>query len=137
MSDDTLRELEESIAALANGTKNPREAVREARPQPPQRPRLAAPTMKLPEGLAREAAIIVFEFWEQQSGRTPVSWDALPTRYQMMWVEITRVVLEMTVTVQLTDIHRFFEQSNGDMGHAFAAALRRYAGEILNTRVTP
>lgn len=93
--------------------------------------------MKLPDGLAREAAIIVFEFWEQNGDRPPIAWDQLPSRFQVMWIEIMRVVLEMTISIQMTDAHRFFEQSNGDMGHAFAAALRRYAGEIMNTRINP
>lgn len=93
--------------------------------------------MRLPEELIREAAIIVFEFWQQHSPQPPLSWDKLPSRYQVMWLEITRVILEMTVSVQLTDVHRYFEQSNGDMGAAFASALRRYAAEILNTRINP
>ena len=93
--------------------------------------------MKLPDGLAVEAAIIIFEFWEANSNTKPIRWEELPTRFQRMWIEITRVVLEMGLAVTMTDIHRYFEASNGDMGAAFAKALRRYAAEILETDITP
>jgi hypothetical protein len=130
MQDDTRQQLEDTLQALAERTQAPVPPVPETGTRTPK------PTMRLPDGLAQEAARMVFEFWELNSGRR-MPWEQLPARYQVMWVEIIRVVLEMTVTVQLTDIHRFFEQSNGDMGAAFARALRRYASEVMNTKINP
>jgi hypothetical protein len=97
--------------------------------------------MSLPPGLVEEAAQIVFEFWERNAakerGVEPIKWQNLMPRYQSMWIRIVRVILEMTTSVLLTDIHRFLEASNGDLGSAFARALRRYAAEELNTKINP
>lgn len=134
--EDTFRQLEQSLSeALAQRTQNPEPPLANGKLAAGQR--LEPPTMRLPEELVREAAIIVFDFWQTHSPQPKITWDQLPTRFQIMWLKIIRVVLEMTVSVQLTDIHRFFEHSNGDMGAAFASALRRYAAEILNIRITP
>lgn len=100
----------------------------------------APETMTLPPGLSEEAARIIFEFWERNAeaerGHKPLLWEELPPRYQILWIGIARIVLEMAVTVLLSDIHRFFEDSNGDMGAAFAKALRRYAEIALSTKIT-
>ena len=95
--------------------------------------------MALPPGLVEEAAKMLFAFWEDQADaekrRRPIHWEQLAPQYQVAWLEITRITLEMTISVMMTDIHRYLDGSNGDMGAAFSRALRRYAEEVLNTKI--
>ena len=97
--------------------------------------------MNLLPGLCQETAKILYEFWESNAAmaerRNRRPWIHLDPGSQALWLQITRVVLEMHTSVLLTDVHRFLNKSNGDMGAAFARALRRYAKEILNTQINP
>jgi hypothetical protein len=91
--------------------------------------------MNLPSVLIEEAARIIFEYWENNhpTGRQPVAWDRLHPKYRAMWCDITRVVLEMGITVVLNDATQFLDHTNGDMGGAFAKALKRYRQERLES----
>ena len=96
--------------------------------------------IKLPPGLPEEAAKIIYEFWarydaDKRKGQF-VPWERVPPPFQRMWVQITQLILEMAVTVILSDANRFLENSNGDMGVAFGKALRRYASEILELTIS-
>ncbi len=95
--------------------------------------------MTLPPGVCEEAARICYDFWETNAAaaerRERIAWEHIAPHYQMMWLKITRVILEMHTAILLTDIHKFLNQSNGDMGAAFARALRRYAKTFLNTTI--
>ena len=74
----------------------------------------------------------MFDFWEQQ--RRPedrLRWDQLHQRHQNNWRSICRVILEMGITVVMADAIQFIDHANGDMGGAFAKALRRYISERL------
>ena len=130
--------LAECLEQLANGARYPE-------PPLPQAPRkgltLAPPAMDLPPLLVEEVARLIFDFWEREAARANpkqkiIRWDQLGLRYQTKWTEITRIGLEMFTTVMLSDIHRFLRASNGDMGEAFASALRRYARTVLNYELT-
>lgn len=92
--------------------------------------------MQLPLILIEEAARIVFSHWEGIAARTqnvpPVSWDDLEESYRQEWRNIIGTVLEMGIGVILKDAVQFLDQSNGDMGGAFAKALRRYMRDRLN-----
>lgn len=96
--------------------------------------------MRLPPGLREEAAAIIYEFWcrhdGEKRGATFVPWEKVPRHYQMLWVGIMQLALEMTVAIVLSDATRFLENSNGDMGAAFAKALKRYASDILDHEIS-
>ena len=97
--------------------------------------------MRLPPLVIDEAAKIIFEFWERhaqaRNGQEMIYWENLESKYQFMWREITRLVLEMLASVLMTDAYHYLEASNGDMGAAFARALRRYAQEVLEFTIPP
>jgi hypothetical protein len=135
MRNDPVETLAAEIAQ-AGGRK-----VKDPKPSLSQTPapRARIGEMRLPPGLCEEAAIMLFDFWEKQGAASratkPTQWHEIAPRYQMMWIQITRIVLEMAVTVVLSDAHRFLDDSNGDMGAAFAKALRRYSAEVLNSHI--
>lgn len=127
--------LAEDLSASLRRRQNPQQAVSQTS---------AAQTenrMKLPPGVAEETARILFDFWETNAAnaerRERRQWETVSPQHRMMWVQISRVVLEMYTSILLTDVHKFLNQSNGDMGAAFARALRRYAKTILNTAIKP
>lgn len=124
------------IDQLAREIKENTEPRREnPKPTLPQSPL----KMALPPGLCEEAAKMIFDFWEMNAARThrraPLAWTQLQPIHQTMWVEITHIVIDMAYHILLRDLHRFLDQSNGDMGAAFARALQRYARDILNTQI--
>lgn len=94
-------------------------------------------SMALPPGLVEEVARVLFEFWEQHieahGGRKALRWEQLPPKYQMAWIKISHIVLEMATRVIMTDAYRFLDASNGDMGAAFARALKRYVEVVLQS----
>ena len=108
-------------------------------PIPPV-PQAAKGRLRLPPGLVEEAAKMLFDFFEDQGARArkvpPIPWGSLKPRYQMMWLTMTRLVLEMGATVILHEAHAYLEASNGDMGAAFAKALRRYMTDVLGMSLT-
>lgn len=57
--------------------------------------------------------------------------DQLKPGDQALFRDIAQVVLEMGVTVILSDAIQYLDNSNGDMGAAFGRALRRYIHERL------
>ena len=95
--------------------------------------------MALPPGLCEEAAKILFNFWEMNRAKSnrqpPLRWEQISPLHRRMWLEITYVVLDMSYTILLSDLRRFLDRSNGDLGAAFVRALERYAHDILNTRI--
>ncbi len=99
--------------------------------------------MALPPGLLEEVARLFCEFWErhrasESGGRhQPLRWEQIPPRYQMAWLKVSRIALEMTIKVVLGEAHHYLDQSNGDMGAAFARALRRYSEHVLNLKIGP
>jgi hypothetical protein len=92
--------------------------------------------MRLPPVLITEACKIIFEYWERQAAAQaqvrPFRWEELTPEYQSKWRAIVSVALEMGITVILNDAMHVLDQSNGDMGAAYAKALRRYKRERLD-----
>jgi hypothetical protein len=92
--------------------------------------------MRLPPVLIEEAAKLIFEFWERHAAQTqgvaPVAWEQLAPAYKALWRDIVSIALEMGVSVVLRDAVQTLDQSNGDMGGAFAKALKRYMRERLD-----
>lgn len=135
--------MEELASAIANTLRKRQKASEQAIPpckkavqeraEPPK------DEMILPPGVCEEAAKILHEFWETNSSNPErrILWADLDPRYQVLWVKITRIILVMYTNILLTDIHRFLNRSNGDLGAAFAKALRRYARFQMNTRIQP
>ena len=127
--------LAEDLSASLRRTQNSSQAVYQTSASQSEN------RMKLPPGVAEESARIFFDFWESNAAnaerRERRPWETVSPQHRMMWVQITRVALEMYTSILLTDIHKFLNQSNGDLGAAFARALRRYAKTILNTIIKP
>lgn len=92
--------------------------------------------MRLPPILIEEAAKLIFEYWEQRAaqtqGITPLLWTQLSPAYQSEWRDIVSAALEMGISVIMRDAVQTLDQSNGDMGGAFAKALKRYMRERLD-----
>lgn len=92
--------------------------------------------MRLPPILIDTAAKDIFEYWEthaaHKQGVKPVAWAELHPEYQRLWREIVSDILEMGISVVLKDAIHVLDVSNGDMGGAFAKALRRYMRERLD-----
>lgn len=83
--------------------------------------------------------MLFFDLYEEQRAIAqkvpPIPWAKLQPRFQLMWLRITGIVMEMAITVIMADAVHFLENSNGDLGAAFAKALRRYADEVLDTKL--
>lgn len=128
--DDLTRDLAEALGDIKTSLGRVPEASR-GRPQ----------SMALPPGLVEESARILFEFWEReaekQGHRRATQWEKLPPQFQVAWLGITRVVLEMSTKVLLNDIDTYLDSSNGDMGAAFSRAVRRYAEQVLQAPIPP
>lgn len=92
--------------------------------------------MKLPPILVDEAAKLIFEYWEryaaEHQGVQPIAWASLKPAYQALWRDITSTALEMGISVVLKDAVHTMDVSNGDMGGAYAKALKRYMRERLD-----
>lgn len=88
--------------------------------------------IKLPQLLCDEAALIMFDFWERQKPlEHQLLWSQLSPAFQTIWRQAARVALEMGATVILEDAIHFVDKTNGDMGGAYAKAIRRYINERL------
>lgn len=127
-SDDLYRNLSEALGAIPKTSQ-------------PAVPQAGRTEMALPPGLVEEAARILYEFWEREAekaqARKAIPWELTQPRYQVAWISITRVVLQMSVSVLLNDLNHFLDTSNGDMGAAFSRALQRYAATVLQTALPP
>lgn len=92
--------------------------------------------MRLPPILVDEAAKLIFDYWEEFAARTqgivPVAWERLSPVYKAQWRDIVSVALEMGIIVILRDAVATLDESNGDLGGAFAKALKRYMRERLD-----
>lgn len=101
----------------------------------PQAPQSTRKPMKLPRVLIEEAARIVYTHFEaiaaKNQGVTPLPWADLEEGYRREWRHIIAVVLEMGVDLVFRDAIQVLDQSNGDLGGAFAKGLRRYMKEYL------
>lgn len=82
-----------------------------------------------------EACKIIFEHMERYAaahqGVEPLRWEECSPDYQAVWSDCVAVALEMGVSVILNDAMDVLDHSNGDMGGAYAKALRRYMRERL------
>lgn len=92
--------------------------------------------MRLPPILVEEAAKMIFTYWEVYAARTqgivPVAWEKLAPAYQALWRDIVATALEMGISVVMKDAVHILDHTNGDMGGAYAKALRRYMRERLD-----
>ena len=100
------------------------------------------PKIELPHILIREAAKLIFEYWErhaQERGLVaqPMAWADLSPDYQGRWCGIVSIALEMGIVVIMNDAIQYLDQTNGDMGGAFVKALRRYLRERLRFDLSP
>lgn len=79
-----------------------------------------------------EAAMIMFDHWERlKPPAKQMLWTQIGPHYQDVWRQAARITLEMGVTIILEDAIQFVDKTNGDMGGAYAKALRRYITERL------
>lgn len=113
-----------------------REAEKENRIKTVPEKKAPASAMTLPSVLVEEGAKMVFSHWERIAARDqgvePLPWEQLEESYRQEWRSIVSVVLEMGISVILRDAITVIDHSNGDMGGAYAKALRRYMRERLN-----
>lgn len=138
---DFTASLGQAIEELAKRTQTPKSPLPQSSSEAVAMT-VGTPLMVLPPGLCEEAARIIFDYWERNAqterGTPPIAWEALAHRYQVMWISITRLALEMAIMVVLSDQHRFLDDpANGDMGAAYARAAARYAEQILCFNLVP
>ena len=79
---------------------------------------------------------MTYTHWERiaakSQGVDPLPWDQLGEPYRQEWRNIIGLVLEMGVSVIFRDAITVLDHTNGDMGGAYAKAIRRYMRERLN-----
>jgi len=122
--------------ASAQGSR-PKDTIPPVRRETPGPAGGSGARMRLPPGLREAIAQMIYEFWQKHHAETKggnyVPWEKVPPKYQLLWLHVTQLALELALTVVLSDVRRFLENSNGDMGAAFAKALGRYIRDILDT----
>lgn len=92
--------------------------------------------MRLPPILIEEATRLIAEAMERhaaaEQGVKPLRWEEFPLPYQAIWRQVVGTALEMGITIILRDAMQYLDHTNGDLGGAFAKALKRYMRERLD-----